>query len=229
VTEPVWGRRFAGSTRGRIVALLRRGTRTVDGLARALDLTDNAVRAHLAALERDGLVRQQGTVRGVRKPSLAYELAPEVEPALSRAYLPLVEALVEVLAARLPPAELRAVLREAGRRVAATLPPPRGDPAARVAAAARTLDALGGAARVEPRPRGWTIASEGCPVGALVCRRAEVCLAVEAMLAALVDLAVRQACDRTGERPKCRFELDRRRASRPRSGTSRGGPGGTRA
>lgn len=164
----------------------------MDALARALDLTDNAVRAHLAALERDGLVRQQGSVRGVRKPSLAYQLAPEVEPALSRAYLPLVEALVEALADRLPPAE------------------------------------LGGAARVEARPHGWTVASEGCPVGALVCRRAEVCLAVEAMLPALVDLAVRQTCDRTGERPRCRFELDRR-AIRPRSGRSRGGPGGTRA
>ena len=37
--------RFFASTRGRIVALLRRESRTVDELAQALDLTDNAVRA----------------------------------------------------------------------------------------------------------------------------------------------------------------------------------------
>ena len=43
-----WKQRFFSSTRGRIVALLRRTSRTVDELAQALDLTDNAVRAHLA-------------------------------------------------------------------------------------------------------------------------------------------------------------------------------------
>jgi predicted ArsR family transcriptional regulator len=46
--------RFFASTRGRIVTLLRRSSHTVEELAQALDLTDNAVRAHLATLERDG-------------------------------------------------------------------------------------------------------------------------------------------------------------------------------
>ena len=56
--------RFFTSTRGRIVTLLRRASRTVDELAAALDLTDNAVRAHLATLERDGIVQQRGARRG---------------------------------------------------------------------------------------------------------------------------------------------------------------------
>ena len=50
--------RFFASTRGQIVTLLRRALRTVDELAGELGLTDNAIRAHLAALERDGLVTQ---------------------------------------------------------------------------------------------------------------------------------------------------------------------------
>jgi predicted ArsR family transcriptional regulator len=58
------GRRFFETTRGQIVGLLRRGRRTVEELARALGLTDNAVRNHLATLERDGLVRQDGVRRG---------------------------------------------------------------------------------------------------------------------------------------------------------------------
>ena len=58
-----WSLRFLTSTRGRLIALLRRDTRTVDDLASALNLTDNAVRAHLAALERDGIVRQCGVRR----------------------------------------------------------------------------------------------------------------------------------------------------------------------
>src|SRR3712207_8581849 len=65
-----FNKRFLETTRGQIVALLRRGTRTVEELAAALGLTDNAVRAHLAALERDGLVRQAGPPGpGARPPS----------------------------------------------------------------------------------------------------------------------------------------------------------------
>ena len=59
-----WEQRFLSSTRGRLVTLLRRSARTVDELAHELGLTDNAVRAHLATLERDGLVASrpgQGT------------------------------------------------------------------------------------------------------------------------------------------------------------------------
>ncbi|MDF3017510.1 MAG: putative transcriptional regulator [Thermomicrobiales bacterium] len=58
-----WDEKFFESTRGRMVTLLRRSGRTVEELARALGLTDNGIRAHLAALERDGIVRQRGSVR----------------------------------------------------------------------------------------------------------------------------------------------------------------------
>ena len=52
-----WDRRFWGSTRGRIILLLRGGSSTVNELAAALGLTDNAVRTQLISLERDGLYR----------------------------------------------------------------------------------------------------------------------------------------------------------------------------
>ena len=66
-----WDQRFFASTRGQVVTLLRQGHATVEDLARALGLTDNAVRAHLAALERDGLVVQSGLRRGTGKPAYA--------------------------------------------------------------------------------------------------------------------------------------------------------------
>ena len=69
--------RFFTSTGGRIITLLRRASRTVDELAQALGLTDNAVRAHLATLERDGFVKQRGVRRGSSKPAYVYDLAPE--------------------------------------------------------------------------------------------------------------------------------------------------------
>ena len=62
-----WNQRFLSTTRGRIITLLRRAGRSVEELAQALDLTHTAVRAHLAALERDGLVQQRSERRGKRK------------------------------------------------------------------------------------------------------------------------------------------------------------------
>ena len=61
----------------KILALLRSENRTVNELAAALLLTDNAVRGHLLSLERDGLVQQQGTRPGKRKPHATYGLSTE--------------------------------------------------------------------------------------------------------------------------------------------------------
>jgi len=58
--------RILETTRGRVVTLLRRGGMTTDELAGALGLTDNAIRAHLATLERDGFVQAQGERRDGR-------------------------------------------------------------------------------------------------------------------------------------------------------------------
>ena len=204
--HPLWSRRFFAGTRGRIVSLLRRTARTVDELAAELDLTDNAVRAQLAAMERDGLVRQHGERKGTRKPAVEYALDPDAETALSRAYVPLVAALVQVLAARLPKAELEGVLREAGRHAAEGLPRPAGEPGDRVRAASHALDELGGVTRVEAAGDRWTISSAGCPLAELVGKRPEACLALEALVAELTRLPVREVCERGG-RPACRFEL----------------------
>lgn len=201
-----WRDRILSGTRGRIVSLLRRAARTVEELAASLDLTDNAVRAQLAAMERDGLVRQRGTRKGTRKPALEYELDPEAEAALSRAYVPLVEALVQVLAGWLSQDDLEEMMREAGRRAAQGMPQLAGAPDERVRAAGRALDDLGGLTDVEPAADGWTIRSAGCPLAQLVGRHPETCRALEALVAELTRLPVREACERA-ERPRCRFEI----------------------
>src|SRR5262245_23764551 len=97
-----WDQRFFASTRGRVGALWRRGDRTVGDLAQALGLTDNAVRAHLAALERDGLVRQGGLRRGSGKPAYSYELTAEAERLFPKADGPLLRLVLDVLGERLP-------------------------------------------------------------------------------------------------------------------------------
>ena len=78
-----WRERLFKSTRGRILELLRTRECTVNDLAEELRLTDNAVRAHLASLERDRLVVQSGMKPGFRKPHATYALGPEAEQLVS--------------------------------------------------------------------------------------------------------------------------------------------------
>src|ERR1044072_2405358 len=104
-------RRFMESTRGRVVSLLRGEPRTVEELATRLELTDNAVRAHLATLERDGIVRQSGIRRGARKPHFTYALTDEADRLFPKAYDALLNQLIAVLKHRLSPSEIEDALR----------------------------------------------------------------------------------------------------------------------
>ncbi len=207
-TQP--GSRFLDSTRGRVVALLRRGRATVEELARALGLTSNAIRSHLATLERDGLVRADGVRRGpgAGKPAVVYELHPEAEPLLSRAYPPVLTAVLDVIVAELPADQAAALLRQVGRRLAATsgAAGAGGGLSERVRAAAALLTSLGGEVEVVEegdtlRLRGWA-----CPLSATVARRPELCGAVESLVSEVSGAPARQCCDHAG-RPRCGFTV----------------------
>src|SRR6267142_3114568 len=204
------GQRFFESTRGRIVSLLRGSAGTVSELAEELGLTDNAVRAHLLTLERDGLVRQSGIQRGHRKPHFAYELMPEAELLFSKSYDTLLNQLVAVLKGRLSPRVLKEVLREVGRSVAArAAPSKRGGLEIRTQSALRVLEAMGGAAKVEIEESKLTIRSESCPLAAAVAEHPEVCQVAQALVAEIVGATVKERCDRNGSSPRCRFEITR--------------------
>ena len=198
-----WDERFRASTRGQVVALLRRGRRTVDELAAALGLTDNAVRSHIAALERDGLVRQEGVRRGVGKPAYAYDLTPDAERLFPKAYGPVLRQVLDVLAERVPPAELEEALREAGRRIGSAHPAV-GDRRARIGYALTVLEELGGLAEVEERDDVVVIRGYDCPLSAAVPGHPEVCRLAEALLTEVVGAPVVERCQR-GAAPRCRF------------------------
>ncbi|MDQ3804404.1 MAG: ArsR family transcriptional regulator [Acidobacteriota bacterium] len=202
-------KRFFESTRGRIVTLLRGAARTVDELAVELDLTDNAVRAHLLTLERDGLVRQSGLRRGPRKPHFTYALTPEADKLFPKAYDALLNQLIAVLKNRLEPQEIEEVLREVGRHVGAGASSGQaGDLEGRVQVALKVLEAIGGAAEVERHDDGFTIKSGGCPLAAAVSVHPEVCRLAEALVAEVVKAPVEEHCNRDGA-PQCCFEIKR--------------------
>jgi predicted ArsR family transcriptional regulator len=208
VPTPI-NQRFNDSTRGRIVALLRLRPRTVEELAAELGLTDNAVRPHLVGLERDGMVRQAGARRreGAGKPAVLYELHPDAEPLLSRAYAPVLGALLEVLTEQLSERDARKVLRETGRRLAASVGGRApGDLQARARAAATVLTALGGSVNVEEHRGSAILRGAACPLATAVSRSPHICGAVESLVAEISGAKVAECCDRT-DRPRCCFEL----------------------
>lgn len=204
-----WNRRLLASTRGRILALLRAETRTVNELAAALQLTDNAVRAHLLSLERDGLVQQRGSRPGRRKPHAAYGLRAEAEHIFPKAYGPLLNHLVTVISNRLTPRALRATMQEVGRAVAhdhlnLLKGRSRRD---RIKAALDLLNDLGGSAKFnESGGRQFIHGRDGCPLAAVTASHPEACLIVESLLSKIVGGRVKTCCE-YGETPRCCFEL----------------------
>lgn len=204
--------RFFESTRGQIVTILRSSPCTVDELAEKLNLTDNAVRAHLATLERDGLVRQSGLRRGPRKPHFTYILTDEADKLFPKAYDALLNQLIAVLKNRLSPPEIEAVLREVGRAVAADASGKSNDNfETRVQNALKVLEAIGGSAEVEKHGDKIVIRGNGCPLAAAVTVHPEVCHLAETLVSEVVKAPVTERCDREG-RPSCRFEISLKEA-----------------
>jgi len=199
-----WNRWFFASTRGQIITLLRRSSRTVDELAQALELTHTAVRTHLAALERDGLVQQSSERRGSGKPSSVYDLTPAAEYLFPKSYGQLLDQLLDVLQGQMTPGEVETLLREVGRRMAAEWRLPPGDLQVRLEAAVEVFNELGGL--MERKTEGETLCIVGyrCPFAAVVREHPEVCDLAETLLSELVGVPVQEHCERTGPMP-CRF------------------------
>lgn len=190
------------------MALLRHGPSTVNQLAAALGLTDNAVRAQLEGLERQGFVHATGTVPGTRRPNVTYGLTPAGEELFARASAPVLKSLLGVLQDRLPEDRAEAVLREAGRRMGAHASPQRPRTMQkRLEQAVALLEQLGGAPKVRREDGRFVIESSGCPFGQLVREVPQACLVAESMLAAAIEAPVRQLCSR-GASPRCGFVVD---------------------
>ncbi len=201
--------KFFESNRGRMVMLLRRSGRTVEELARALALTDNGVRAHLAILERDGIVRQRGSVRrgsGGGKPAYVYGLTEEAEDLFPKAYAPALGRLLDVLSEQLGPEESETLLRLVGRRLAEEHSTRTDGAHARLEAAVEVFNELGGLAELEEQDGTLIIRGYSCPLAGVTPDHPEVCSMAEALVAEVAGVPVHERCDRS-ERPRCCFEV----------------------
>ena len=214
-----WVEQLTGETRAKLLTLLRRSRRTITALADALHVTDNAVRTHVAALERDGLVEQVGTQRDTGgKPARVYAMTAEGEELFPKAYALILGGLVEEIARVDGWDRATDLLRAVGRRAAsgAAAPAAPADREGRVAVAAAVLRSLGGEVEVQRTGQGYTLQGYACPLSAVTAKHPQVCDLAWALVEEITGGSVTECCDRS-DRPRCRFRIEDEPEPRPAS------------
>ena len=204
-----WLDTLASETRARLLRLVRGGALSIGELAETLGISENAVRGHVAAAERDGLVRQAGVQRSTGgKPARLYELTPGAEELFPKAYVAVLTELVGVVREEQGEDAALGLLRRVGRRLAsgASGGTAADDVAARVAAAAALLESIGGAVEILEEPDGWTIRGRGCPLSGAVAADPQVCVLAESLVAEVTGRPAIEACARLG-RPRCAIRV----------------------
>lgn len=205
-------------SRDQILALLRAEPLTASELAEAIDISPQAVRDQLRALEGKGWIEVGSLRRDTGgKPAREYTLTAAGEESFEKPYPVLFRYLVMELQDRLGGRGKRELLEAVGRRIGADLRED-GRPESvaseelspdrlrdRLEAAVDALNALGGAAEVETGENGLYVRSDGCPLSGLVRQDPEACLLAEALVELVSGVEVREVCDRS-IRPRCRFE-----------------------
>ncbi|WP_160109454.1 helix-turn-helix transcriptional regulator [Pseudomonas izuensis] len=94
------------------------GGMSIDELADHLSVTRTAIRQHLAALERDGLVLRGETRPTGRRPEQLYRLTDHAREQFPRQYQLLASALIDEVADIIGPEALATLMRSLGRKLA---------------------------------------------------------------------------------------------------------------
>jgi predicted ArsR family transcriptional regulator len=180
---------------------------TVDELAHAIGVTDNAVRLHLTSLERDGLVRAEGLRRegSVGKPATLYGVTADARTAFSKAYEPVLTTLLVSLGGRLNDRELVELMRDVGRQLASSAASNKETLEQRVLAATALLESLGADMEIEHAAGGaFLMRGFACPLSRSVAECPQLCSAVEELVGGVTRARVQERCDRSGL-PRCSF------------------------
>lgn len=199
-----WVERLIGETQARMLQLLRRSRRTINDLAESLGLTDNAVRTHVAALSRDGIIEQAGTQRDTGgKPARLYALTGAGEELFPKAYAMVLAGLVEEIARRDGRDRADELLRAVGARAGSGIdrPPNLSD---RVEAAAAALRSWGGDVEVQRTDAGWRLQGFGCPLSSVTALEPQICALAQSLVQEITGRPVTECCERSG-RPRCGF------------------------
>jgi DeoR family transcriptional regulator, suf operon transcriptional repressor len=201
---------FFQSTKGRIVESLQRsGARTAAELAADHGLTPNAIRQHLARLERDGLVVEASERRGPTKPSLVFSLTPEGRRLFPQRYGALLNALIEEIGQTEGPDKVRELFHNIGKRSARKF---AGrfigkNPEERVAELTAILREQGVVADYERSGDGYILREHSCPFRETAAAHPEVCSVVHTLMEEVLPAKAEQVSSIARGDATCDFAI----------------------
>ncbi len=195
-----------GQSRWYIITQLRKRPQGVKELSEGLGVSENAVRPHLAFLERDGLVQQKGIKQSGGKPAHIFELTDEAEQLFPKAYGALLSHILSELRISYNDKALNNLLKATAERLAKQWPKATGDTLHKVKSGVNLLNELGGLAEVSWEKEKCFINGYSCPLGGVTKEHHEVCYLAEILLEDLTGLKLKQCCSYE-DGPKCRFQV----------------------
>jgi predicted ArsR family transcriptional regulator len=191
-------------TRQKVVELLARGDAGTDALARDLGITVTAVRQHLVALERDGLVERGGSVPSGGRPQHMYRLTAAAKETFPRQYSWFSGVLLDAMKKELGSGKMKKTLRILGQDAGGGQAD--GSMKERTAALVGTMQKLGYDARVVDDG----VAARNCVFHKLAVEHPEVCSFDLGLIETVAGADVEHTeCIATGGR-ECRFRLRKR-------------------
>ena len=201
-----WLKRLLAGTRGRIVAELRGAPATTAELTGRLAMSANAVRSHLAALERDGIViLEQRQRQGVGKPAYVYRLTAEAQALTPKAYDTMLDVVLDAARERTGAGGYAEILEAAADRIAGR---PSGEASfgQRLADTQALLATIGANVEVERTGNKVRLRGTDCPLASMVVAHPELCGVLAGVIARRLGVAVNDCCDRRAALPRCCFE-----------------------
>jgi len=202
-----WLKRLLAGTRGHILDSLRRSPATISDLTDRLGLSANAVRSHLAALERDGIVEleaRQG--QGVGKPAHVYRLTAEAQSLTPKAYDTMLSVVLDAARERSGAEGYAQILTAVADRLAGTGPAASATFEERLADTQALLAGVGAHVDVERAGDKLRLRGTDCPLASMVATHPELCSVLAGVIARRLGVAVNDCCDRSATLPRCCFE-----------------------
>jgi predicted ArsR family transcriptional regulator len=202
--------RFFQSTRGRIVAALRRrrGAAAIE-LAEEFGLSANAVRQQLLFLERDGYVVERAVKRGPTKPTLEYSLTAEGEALFPHHYDRILNAVLREIRESYGAEAVEAIFARLGERSALNIGrrTSGNQPRDKVEALASILREQGVEAEVIDIAGGFELREHNCPYAKTVSEHPEICGLIHAAMDSTMPGKPLQIESIATGGSACRFEI----------------------
>jgi predicted ArsR family transcriptional regulator len=190
-------------SRDRILRILLRSEEplSVQALAARLGISRNAAHQQVAALERDGMIERDSSIRTKGRPSQGYRLSSAGNATFPRQYALIARQLLEELSRHLGPAELGLAMQRIGESLASSLPQEGGA----IESVAGIMRELGYESSTVEGPGGAEIEARNCVFHDLAMADPNICEVDLAFLRSMTGRSVEhKRCMARGER-SCRF------------------------